>query len=170
MHGSAIAPLHSQTENKRAINLKKKEYAKQFSIWSYSCSFLLSVQEEPALAYCSCFWRRRCCSRFTLDTLMMWPTGALETLFPHREKYSHWHSSRTGRLFSPHQKVSSLKHPCKQQQEKEAITPPRSGLMFLPSASPTLILLSLGPNPPKPSALYLIKLGCFTQQKCHPSL
>lgn len=49
MHGSAIAPLHFQTENtSHKSQKKKKKYAKKFSILSYSCSFLPSVQKKAS--------------------------------------------------------------------------------------------------------------------------
>lgn len=131
--------LHSilkQRIKESLISKKKEEYAKKFSMWSYSCSFLHSVQKEPVVVYCRRYWSGWTCSRFALDTntqdVIRHSAGPS---LPHGDKCSQYRSSRTGKLYSP-TPGSSVKSLCRQQQEKEAITQPRSGLMFLPPASP----------------------------------
>lgn len=84
MHGSAITPLHSQTENKRAINLKKKRACQNIqhmklqllhfsSLLRKSHSWLIEDVIEVDGVALDLLW---------MQTLRMWPTGMLELCLP----------------------------------------------------------------------------------------
>lgn len=83
MHGSAVTPLHSQTENKRDINLKKMSMPKNpasevtavhfSSLFRKSQSWLIADVSEVDGVALDLLW---------IQTLEMWPTGVLELCLP----------------------------------------------------------------------------------------
>lgn len=149
MHGSAIALLHFQTENKRVINLKKKKNKPSQEIQPPKLQLLISplYSERASRGLLQM-------SLKLMDLLWIYIRNTQDTThctvglsLPYAKNYIQWHSNRANSLYvSPHYLLSSPF--CRQQED--ATTPSRSGLMFLPSASPTLVLFSLGQNPPSP--------------------